>query len=449
MAVYNVIRSSSLQRESKLVAEFYQKERTDTETELKQISKNRIRDIFTERKDVIKPSEITENHRVFDLGDSLNQILKYSTNLESPDYCSVKKRAFEGDFIISRLRSYLKEMAVVPRSDHITALSTEYLVFYSDTNIPAKLLLPFSLTSHVQRILKWSQTGNEHPRFDVSAYKNIYIPCVLEDKNLEICSLVDTMISEYEKAEQIINNAIKIVGEELHIAPPKADDSVFIVSASETIKARRLDSDFHHPKYTPIIESILNYKYGTSPLAKISTQHLSNFNRRNHTESVDYIEIGDIDVYNGAYTFNSIGINDLPANAKVTLSGGELLISKVRPTRGAITLITRNLTGTTVASGAFYVCSVDNVHYREIVWIYLRLMTTLFEKYCTGTSYPTIDSSYISELPIPNFSPKLARHIHDEVNKAIQLRNSAQTELTKSVQYVEKLIREATHNASK
>jgi len=449
MAVCNVIRSSELQRESKLVAEFYQKERTDTEAELRRISTSRIRDMFIERKEIINPNAITENHRVFDLGDSKSQILRYSLTMDSPDYFSTKKRAYEGDFIISRLRSYLREMAVVPRADYVTTLSTEYLVFYSKSNTQVKILLPFSLSNYVQRILKWSQTGNEHPRFDVTTYKNIFVPSDLVAKSEEISNKIDAALSEYEKSEQIINDAVKRIENELKIVPPIVDDIGYIVSASEINNSKRLDSDYHHPKFASMIESILGYKNGTRPLARISTQKTPNFDRRDKNGFVDYIEIGDIDVFNGEYSTNSLHVKDLPANAKITLDGGELLISKVRPTRGAITIIARDLQNKTVASGAFYVCSVDNSEYREIVWIYLRLITALFEKFCTGTSYPTIDSRYISELPIPNFCPLLAREIHNEVNQAILHRKNAQVELNKTVEYVETIIREAEKNENK
>ena len=48
-------------------------------------------------------------------------------------------------------------------------------------------------------------------------------------------------------------------------------------------------------------------------------------------------------------------VKDLPPNAKIKLKGGELIISKVRPTRGAIGVVPDDCQENAVCSSAFVV----------------------------------------------------------------------------------------------
>ena len=67
-----------------------------------------------------------------------------------------------------------------------------------------------------------------------------------------------------------------------------------------------------------------------------------------------YIEIGDINVSDGSYSFNEVAIEDLPANAKIMVKKGDILISTVRPNRGAVAIVEHDRDDL-IVSGAFTV----------------------------------------------------------------------------------------------
>ena len=188
---------------------------------------------------------------------------------------------------------------------------------------------------------------------------------------------------------------------------------------------------------------IRNHQNGWTPLSKLTSRTEPNFIAKKHTGDFDYIEISDVGVSDGSYVCTRIDASDLPANAKIELAGGEILVSQVRPTRGGISIADDELENRTVASGAFYVCSVTDIHFREVIWLYLRCMRGVFEKYCGGTSYPTIESRYISRFPVPLFSEKLADQIRDLITASKGEREKSKALLEKAKNRVEKLIEEA------
>ena len=165
--------------------------------------------------------------------------------------------------------------------------------------------------------------------------------------------------------------------------------------------------------------------------------------RRKHSCDFEYIKIGDVSIGNGAYTTTRINSKDLPANAKIELSGGEILFSKVRPTRGAIAIVNDELDCPTISSGAFYVCKANDINNREIIWLYLRSIRNVFEKYCGGTSYPTIDSRYIDKFPIPHFSKNFALRLRELVFESKNAKRKSDELLQQAKTHVEQLIEEA------
>jgi len=58
-------------------------------------------------------------------------------------------------------------------------------------------------------------------------------------------------------------------------------------------------------------------------------------------------------------SFNTVKGHELPANAKMRIDGGELIISKVRPTRGAVVIIPDSWNKNFIASGAFSIFEIE------------------------------------------------------------------------------------------
>jgi len=96
---------------------------------------------------------------------------------------SAKRRLKPGDVIISRLRPYLRQVAVVDRSlfeitpggNHVLA-STEFFVLRSRKSVEPAALVPFLLCTRVQTALAAGQEGGHHPRFTKDLLKSIEVP---------------------------------------------------------------------------------------------------------------------------------------------------------------------------------------------------------------------------------------------------------------------------------
>lgn len=139
-----------------------------------------------------------EQVRNFDLTAALEPVLDDSAEtMPAAEIGSTKKKFQAGDVVISRLRSYLREIAVVRTSPTIAAVgSSEFIVLRPRENAKSKLtpetLLIYLRSLPVQTILKWSQDGSAHPRFDEDDLLAIPVP----DSVVRIAPKIDALVNE-------------------------------------------------------------------------------------------------------------------------------------------------------------------------------------------------------------------------------------------------------------
>ena len=95
---------------------------------------------------------------------------------------STKKRAVAGDLIVSRLRPYLRQIALVhPRALALAegrplALSTEFYVLAPRDGGDLAFLVPFLLSVALQEELASAQEGGHHPRVPRSSLFALRVP---------------------------------------------------------------------------------------------------------------------------------------------------------------------------------------------------------------------------------------------------------------------------------
>lgn len=249
------------------MAEHYQLERIKAEDYLKSLSSFRIKDLFNEVVQIIQPNNIDDNWNVYDLSDGISNFL--TTEYHYIKSSSTKKVAKNDDFIISRLRSYLKEMAVIPSCNKNIAISTEYLVYRSKQDVSALILLPFALSSYVQSILKWAQMGNEHPRFASETFEAIYLPNSIIAHSNEIELLINKALESHKESQSFYHQAESILAQELQFEELVLPvNRWFTTNYCEVVNSNRIDSNHYKDSYNALFD-FLNSRFVCKYLKQI------------------------------------------------------------------------------------------------------------------------------------------------------------------------------------
>jgi restriction endonuclease S subunit len=161
--------------------------------------------------DIVDPFSASVNEMVqnFDLNAALQFFIDDSESVSISELGSTKKRFKKGDVVVSKLRSYLKEIAIVDTNSEIACVgSSEFIVLRPvDESVCSELLTVYLRSDPVQKILKWCQDGSNHPRFKEEELLSIKLPDRIIAVQHEIKSIVRSAIDTNRESKRLLNIA--------------------------------------------------------------------------------------------------------------------------------------------------------------------------------------------------------------------------------------------------
>lgn len=290
-------------------------------------------------------------------------------------------------------------------------------------------------------------TGNVQPLLNLLQVKSIIIPIIsktFQDKIAEELYNAHKCIDESKELYRLAENMLL---EELGLKDWKPEEElVNIKSFNDFQKSGRLDAEYYQSKYDEIENKIKNYRGGYDVVRNcfIQNSNASNFNK----EMYKYIEIGDINISDSSFEYNVVETKDLPANAKIEIEKNNIIISKVRPYRGAISIINSEEKDI-IASGAFTALKESGNFSKETLLILLR--TDIYKnwllKWNVGSSYPVIKDEDILNLIIPKISKQIQTQISSKIQESFRLRKESERLLELAKIAVEMAIEEGEKKA--
>lgn len=233
---------------------------------------------------------------------------------------------------------------------------------------------------------------------ELGSYK---VPSVSDTFQSKIESIVKSAHAKLEESKSLYSQAEDLLLGELGLKDWQPKNTLHTTKKfSDFAQSGRLDAEYYQPKYDEIEKAIKSYKGGYDIVSNLFNQNLDVCDYKK-TE-YNYIEIGDVNVGDGSVSFNKVETSELPDNAKRVLNKNDILISKVRPYRGAVAIIDFEQEDL-IGSGAFTVLQEKSSYKKETLQILFR--TAVYKdwllKWNVGSSYPVIKDEDILNLPIP------------------------------------------------
>ncbi len=197
-------------------AEYFHPAKAQALADLRAASNVCVGDLFDSIRELWQPADATSGPvRNYDLTDALDPFLDPTKPPVAPEeIASTKKQIAAGDLVVSRLRSYLREIAVVLPADSVPSVaSTEFIVLRPKKGSPLSVeaLLIYLRSRLPQIVFKWSQDGSNHPRFDERELLSLPLPRVLISDQATYLSAVREMVAQRRRADQLLDAAKRAV----------------------------------------------------------------------------------------------------------------------------------------------------------------------------------------------------------------------------------------------
>ncbi len=329
----------------------------------------------------------------------------------------------QGDVLMSIVGAIIGNLSLVTTHDKATCSCK--LAIMRPTKIEPSFLAMYLKSFYGQNQIQKFKRGGSQTGLLLEDFNQILIPHFSEVFRLQIVEvaqkayeLLDDSKNIYTQAETLLLKTLEMVD----FMP--ISEAVNIKSFNESFGASgRLDAEYYQPKYEDFERHVLHSQLSHTTvkaqfnLIKESSKRLK--------QGYQYVEIGDVNVDDGKANTNFVDTESLPANAKIEAKYGDVLVSKVRPNRGAIAIVDFDDTDL-IVSGAFTVLRAKPDGIMSVETLKVLLRTKMYRewllKFNVGTSYPVIRDDDVLDLPIPIVHSGIQRQIADLVQQSFALK---------------------------
>lgn len=447
MPVYSIIRKSQIEGAKRIDAEYFQPQYLEVEKILlqtnshilwKNIDGRFVTGPFGSEFNVDNYTTDT-NYRYIRGKDVKEFFLLDVDNVFIPenDFNRLKKYSLkEGDILISVVGT-LGNVSIVDHSVPPAIFSCKSTAFRTDS-INTYYLLAYLNSKYGKGLLERNVRGAVQTGLNIDDLKTLPIFVPLKENQKTIASIVIKAKKEFDFSKSLYSQAENLLLEELDLKDFKPqEDLSYVVNLSDIKSVHRADAEYFQPKYEKLIGFLGKDKQSLNMLAKRKSKRIKLIPENPYR----YIEISNIDIGCGEVSFNIMQGHELPANAKIKIEGGELIVSKVRPTRGGVGIVPEDWDNNFVASGAFSVFEVPSPT-REYLQVVLRTIIgkLQLEKPTTGSSYPTVDDEDVEKLLIPVLPEPIQQRISALVHQSHEARKKAKGLLEEAKRKVEEAI---------
>jgi len=184
-------------------------------------------------------------------------------------------------------------------------------------------------------------------------------------------------------------------------------------------KAKRWDAIYHaHPSLNG--DDGKNELQTVSDVAQLVDERVNP--RRIFSGDFKYIEISSIDPKTGWVNANDISANKAPSRARKKVKAGDVLVSTVRPERGAVGVVPKSLDGAICTTGLAVLrpTKIDPYLLRRL--LVSRFVLDQMERHNVGIAYPAISEKDVVKfkLPVKEDSIEDLEHAARKVGEALE-----------------------------
>ncbi|SHI09939.1 restriction endonuclease subunit S [Desulfofustis glycolicus] len=281
------------------------------------------------------------------------------------------------------------------------------------------------LISHVgQNQIKRFFSGGGKPSLTAPMVNAIKIPKPSEDKLKQINLLFKEAKERRTEGKNLLREISQIF--EREFTGLNIDKSICSVRNVSDL-CDRWDSHYHNDGFVNLRGYLKKYKGEKKLISHYGIEidePAKNFDKK---EKVQYIEIGSINNLTGIIDSTTINYPELlPKSAKVEVSDGDILISKVRPYLNSNAIVVKSSTTfrTVASKNAFTIFNTEKHHFRYYLVAFLRNKFGLsqIEMYQSGTSYPTVSDDDVNKIFILEIEETSMEQINELYKKYVEIK---------------------------
>lgn len=333
-------------------------------------------------------------------------------------------------------------VAMLPKTeDKAIANGSIFIIRVNEKRVNSKYLLAV-MTSKQFLLQKRRGSSNTGALYnDLDTIKSFIIP--LPDP--EIQNYIGRRVELAEKcrhASTRLQSSLDALLMELYQNVPSIDvPNKQTIVMTEEFDNDRMDA-WHYQRHYIDLNKWIRRNNEFEQVSEIASLSKDRWNPKKETNpKFIYIEISNVDTSTGALSPNIVEVSNAPSRARKLLSSYDVLISTVRPNRGAISIVPKELNGA-VASTGFAVLRTKNKEDAYFLGQIFKhpVSTAQLMRWNTGSTYPAIEEDVVLKIWAPGANENLRKKIGELEMKRYWLQEKSSKLANEAKSDVEALI---------
>ncbi|MFJ8253762.1 hypothetical protein [Streptomyces sp. NPDC094466] len=416
--------TDATQLEARLDAEFYQPHFLEAERRLRRVPTQRFHNLwrdsnriyigiagFSERTqdrdytpyirptDVGTNGEIDWNHIAWCYAEWLN------------DH-SVSGCAKAGDLLVE-VKGNTRRVAVVDSSVPANCIvSGSFWRLTLADSVNPRFVLAYLLSNTGQLLKRRWVSNSVISWIDPHSFRRFQIP--VPDRRIQ--DYIGAKVELAERCRAVASREREKLGTELAAlyegCPHDALSSLTTMVETAEIDGSRLDA-WYHQRHFITLTDWLRRNPAFVELGNVASLSSDRWSPGAHGQSAfRYIEISNVDSSTGHVSHSEVPVKNAPSRARKLLRGFDVLVSTVRPNRGAVGLVPDSLDGAVATTGFAVVRPVSKTDAFFLLAVLRHPASTAQLMRCnTGSAYPAIEESVLPQIWIPGAKPGIRKSL--------------------------------------
>lgn len=380
--------------------------------------------------------------KVIKASNILNGTLSFKkSSYVSQEYFDKSKNAQikKGDLLISLTgEKFVGNSLIYESKNHAFADNQVAIIKIDESKIDPNYVLIFLNTEYGSLQIEENIKGAAgKPKLYISDIENIKIPVPPIEIQKKIIKIIEDANKIITNNELLINKELltfnHIISKELGIELPVKNNKMTFKLLSNELDYR-LDPLYYQSEFK-FVKNIKCMDY--AKLGDLTSFSKEKWDQNGNFEgNFPYIEISNVDIKTGKIkNLNFINKKKIPTRAKLIVREGDIIISTVRPSRGAISLIDQKQNGFIASTGFAVIRELDTSIYKEYLFYFLRSIFSLnqIKQRENTVTFPSITEKELSKILIPLPSLKIQKRIIKQIKsnifKAKELKKQSSNEL--------------------
>jgi restriction endonuclease S subunit len=305
-------------------------------------------------------------------------------------------------------------------------------------------LSAFLNSKYGQSQIMRSKKGISQPHLHLEEIEEILVPIPEESMQEYISEMLSDSREYWKKSQKKLRESVQELEDILGLSSTYNKSLTYSIGYSELSETTRLDSEHYQPKYSQILEDIIECGYDLKTISDIEDFEMSNERvdpSKNPSKEIDYVTIGDIDSQTGEISDSEVLLgHEAPSRARMKIQTGDVLVPYLRDSAESVALVLDDHDGYIATTGFYVIRGKTSLPKYVFALMRSRVVQFQMDQKESGVRLTSVNKTDFKRIEVPVVGKEEQQEIASIVEQSLDQREKSRVLVEKSKEEIGQLL---------